>query len=110
MDVARNANLALRFLLELTAFAALAYWGYAAGEGAMRWVFAIGAPAAAIGVWGTFVAPKRQVELARPVRFGIETGVWAAAGAALSSSVDPAIGVAFFVVAMVSGILNYIWD
>ncbi|HTT51895.1 MAG TPA: DUF2568 domain-containing protein [Streptosporangiaceae bacterium] len=44
----RSANLAVKFLLELAAFAALAYWGASTGHGAVRVLLAIAAPAAAV--------------------------------------------------------------
>lgn len=50
-------NLALRFLLELGILAALATWGWSAGQGALRWLLAIGAPLAAAVLWGVFRVP-----------------------------------------------------
>jgi hypothetical protein len=71
MDVFRAAMLALRFLLELCLLAALAYWGSQVDASTIvRILLAIGAPLAAIAVWGAFVAPKA------PNRPG--TGVWLA--------------------------------
>ena len=47
MDLVKDANLGLRFLLELVALAALGYWGYRAGDtGLARVALAIGAPMA----------------------------------------------------------------
>ncbi len=43
----KSANLAVKFLLELAAFAALAYWGARTGHGAWAIVLAIAAPLAA---------------------------------------------------------------
>jgi Protein of unknown function (DUF2568) len=41
----RAANLALKFLLELAAIAALAYWGPTAADGVLAVVLAVAAPA-----------------------------------------------------------------
>jgi hypothetical protein len=38
-----GANLGLRFLLELSALAATAYWGFETGSGAIGWLLAVGA-------------------------------------------------------------------
>jgi hypothetical protein len=51
-------NLALRFLLELAALAATAYWGWQSGAGFLRIVLAVGAPAVEIILWGTFRVPE----------------------------------------------------
>jgi Protein of unknown function (DUF2568) len=67
-----GANLALRFVLELSALAATGCWGYTTGGGVMRWVLAIGAPAVVIVVWALFVSPKATVDVRRPVRLAIE--------------------------------------
>jgi hypothetical protein len=53
----RPFNLALRFLLEIAASLALAYWGWRQASGAVRYVPAIALPLAAAALWGTFRVP-----------------------------------------------------
>jgi hypothetical protein len=74
----KAANLAVRFLLELAALAALAYWGWG-----VSWVLAIAAPAAWIALWATFGSPKARVTLSTPQRIAFEAVVFAAAAVAL---------------------------
>jgi hypothetical protein len=50
-------NLALRFILELAALAAIGYWGWTWGDGALRYILAIGLPLLAAALWGTFRVP-----------------------------------------------------
>lgn len=50
-------NLAVRFLLELTALAALGYGGWHRGQGAMKTVLAILLPLLAAALWGVFRVP-----------------------------------------------------
>ena len=47
-------NLAIRFLLELTALAIMGYWGWKQGDGFIRFVLIIGIPLLAAVIWGTF--------------------------------------------------------
>jgi hypothetical protein len=61
----KNANLLVRFLLELSALAATAYWGFATSSGLTQWLLGIAAPAAVATVWGLFVSPKAKIELPR---------------------------------------------
>ena len=72
------ANLAFRFLLELAALAAFAYWGWAWGD-PWRWPLAIGLPLVAAVIWGTFRTPgdssagqKTPVEVHGIIRLSIE--------------------------------------
>lgn len=59
-----NINLAIRFLLELCALAALGYWGFHLDKELIARVGAgLGAPLLAAVVWGTFVSPKASVPL-----------------------------------------------
>ena len=109
MRILEGANLALRFLLELSAIGLVAYWGWDVGSGAWSWVLAVAAALAVIAVWWLFVAPKAAIELARPARFAIELGVWTAAAAALWGTGRPLLGAVFLAVAVASGTLNYIW-
>ena len=65
LESIKGANLALRFLLELCALVALAYWGFETGSGAIaKFALGIGAPLVAAVVWGAFVAPRHP--LSRP--------------------------------------------
>ena len=50
-------NLALRFLMELSALMAMAYWGWQQSDSALRIVFALGVPIVAAAVWGTLAVP-----------------------------------------------------
>ncbi len=47
-------NLAVRFLLELLAMAALAMWGWTQHAGVLRFVWAVGLPLLAAVLWGVF--------------------------------------------------------
>ena len=106
----RAANLVLRFLLELSALTATAYWGFATASGLTQWVLGLGAPALVALVWGLFVSPNAKVELPRPVQFAIELLVFAAAAVALVHAGQPVLGIALAAVELVSGTLNYVWD
>ena len=76
----KSANLAVRFLLELCALAAVGYWGFQAGERLpVRIVLGIGAPLLAAGVWGAFVAPKATRRLPDPWRMGLELVIFGTA-------------------------------
>jgi hypothetical protein len=108
VDLLKNANLALRFLLELGALAAVAYWGFTTNDGVLRWLLGIAAPVAVAVMWWLFVSPKAAVDAPQAVRLLVELAVWTAAGAALWTAGDPALGTAFFVVAVASGVLNQI--
>jgi hypothetical protein len=106
VDSLEGANLALRFALELAALAALGWWGWDVGGP----LLALAAVAAFVVVWGSFVAPRRRFDLAAPIRFAIELVVWLAAGGALYGTGHAALAVAFVVLAVLSGALNYRWQ
>jgi len=50
-------NLALRFLLELSALLSLGLWGFRQSDSWFRFVLAIGIPILAAIAWGTFAVP-----------------------------------------------------
>jgi hypothetical protein len=99
------ASLALRFLLELAALGALAYWGFHEFDGATAILSGIGAPLAAAIVWGIFVAPKRRVHRGEGLRWLVELLVFGAATAALIDAGATVVGIAFAFVAVVDGIV-----
>ena len=51
-------NLAIRFLLELSALLAMGVWGWRQSEGWFRFVLALGIPILVAAVWGTFAVPN----------------------------------------------------
>jgi hypothetical protein len=105
----RGANLVVRFLLELSALAATAYWGFSTASGVTQWVLGLGAPALVAVVWGLFVSPKAKVEVRHPAQFAIELLVFAAAAVALVAADQLVLGIVLAGLELVSGTLNYAW-
>jgi hypothetical protein len=50
-------NLAARFALEILALIAMGYWGWRQGDGAWRYLLALGVPLLAAALWGIFRVP-----------------------------------------------------
>lgn len=50
-------NLALRFVLELSALVAMGFWGWRQGDGGVRIALAVGIPLLAAAAWGTLAVP-----------------------------------------------------
>jgi hypothetical protein len=105
-------NLALRFLLELSAWGAMGYWGWTQGQGGLRFVLAIGLPVLAAALWATFAVPgdpsrsgRAPVPVPGLLRLALElatfaVGAWALydAGHALLSLVFGGIVVVHYLV------------
>ena len=83
-------NLALRFLLELAALAAMAYWGWTTHEGVL---WAVGLPLVAAALWGTFRVPgdpgPAPVAVPGPVRLALEAIFFGTAVALLAAAGQP---------------------
>jgi Protein of unknown function (DUF2568) len=94
------ANYALRFLLEMAALAALAYWGFHELDGVAQWLVGLGAPLLVAVVWGTFMSPKASRPTVDPVRVLIELAVFGAGVAALFAADATAPAVVFAVLAV----------
>ena len=110
MQAFKGINLAIRFVLELAALAALAYWGTQTGSGVVRWLLAAGAPAIFILVWARFVAPKAERRLPVRQRIPLELVLFGLAAVALAVAGAAWLGIAFAVVAVVNIVLVYAWD
>ena len=84
METIKLTNLALRFLLELCALAALGYWGFKTRESPGAKIgLGIGAPLLAAIVWGTFLAPRASIPTPGFLRLVLELVVFGSAVAAL---------------------------
>ncbi len=89
----KSVNLALRFLLELCALAALAYWGSHTGTGLIAKIgLGIGTPLVAAVIWGIFVASKASVTVPEPWHLILELLVFGSAVAGLVAAGRPTLG------------------
>ena len=110
MEIIKGANLAVRFLLELWAFAALGYWGFQTGSGTVAKAgLGIGAPLVAIVAWGTMVAPKATIEVSPAIRLLVELAVFGSAVAALIATGRLRLALALAVAYAVNRILLAVW-
>lgn len=102
----RAIALIVRFLCELTMLAALAYWGFNAGNGVSAWVLGLGAPTLAAVVWGAFVAPKAKRPVSIPVRLAIELVLFGAAAIGLAVVGQPVLAVVFAAAAVITSLVS----
>ena len=107
-------NLAVRFVLELSALVAMGLWAWHQGVGITRYLFALVVPVIAITVWGTFAVPddpSRSGNAPVPVPgilrlalevvfFGFATWAFFAAGATQ-------LGWIFGIVALIHHVVSY---
>ena len=107
-------NLAVRFVLELSALVAMGLWAWHQGVGITRYLFALVVPFIAVTVWGTFAvlgdpsrSGKAPVPVPGPLRlvlevmfFGFATWSFFAAGATR-------LGWIFGVVALIHYAVSY---
>jgi hypothetical protein len=99
----KNLNLAARFLMELGALAALAYWGWQAGNTPVaQWLLAVGTPVLAAMLWGRFIAPKALSRLPDPIRALVEVVFFGGATAALATAGATSVAVIFGIAAAAS--------
>jgi hypothetical protein len=101
----RGANLLLKFLLELSAFAALGYTGARLFDGPVAVLAAVLLPVVAIAVWGLWCAPRPGRRLPTPARIPVELGVFACAAVGLALVGPPVLAIVVAAVMVVNAIL-----
>jgi hypothetical protein len=107
----QDANLALRFLLELCALVALGYWGMQTGSGTITKIgLGIGAPLLAAVVWGLFVSPRAAVPVPAPVHLALQVAVFGSAAAALVATDRPVLAGIFALLVVANALLMYAWE
>jgi hypothetical protein len=110
MDLLKNINLALAFLLELCMLAALGYWGYTLDQGlAIRLAAGLGLPILAAVVWGVFMAPRAAIRLPSLPHFIVEVVIFGLAIAALYAAGRPRLALAFAIVYIINVVLRHAW-
>jgi hypothetical protein len=98
--------LAVAFLAELAALAALAVWGWSAVDATgWRVVLAVAAPAGAAVLWGVFAAPRAPVRV--PVlAVLVKILVFGTAVLALFATGHPVLAIALAAAALLSSLLS----
>lgn len=110
MELVKGANIALRFLLELAAVAALGYWGAHVGTMLpLKLLLGLGAPLLLVLVWGTFAAPRATVTLPAPAPFLLRLALLILAGGALALAGRATWGMAYTALAVVNAALLAVW-
>ena len=110
LGAVRPANDGLRFLLELCALAALAYWGFRVSSGATQWVLGVGAPLAMAAMWGRFMSPKATHRLDDPARLMAEVAIFGMAAVALVDADAPTLAIALAAAVAVHLVLTFPLD
>jgi hypothetical protein len=107
----KGANLAIRFLLELCALAAVAYWGSRVSDSTVgNVVVAIAAPVGMAAFWGILLAPNSRHRLEQPLRTLAELAFLAVAVAALVAVDQPVLAAILAAAALVNGLLLHVWQ
>lgn len=100
------ANLAVRFFLELGAYASLGFWGAATGSTwPVRAALAAGVPLAVMLAWARYLSPRAPRRLSDPAALIAELVIFAAAAAALASGGLPELAAAFAILAAANIVL-----
>lgn len=96
-------NEGLAFLLEVAAIVALAWWGFTTGGNVLvNIVLGVGAPVAAMVVWGLFAAPRARFKVALPLVLLVKAVVFGAGALAFYGVGQTALAVVFAVVAVLN--------
>ena len=100
----KEANLGLRFALELCLLAALAYVGLQ-----LNVVLAVVAPLVAAIAWGLFVSPKARYPLSRTPWIAMQAVLFGAAVVGLIVAGSVVLGIVFAVAVVVNLALVLFW-
>ena len=108
-------NLALRFILELCALAAIGMWGWKTGDGIWKYVLTIILVIGAAIIWGVFNVPgdpsrsgSAPVVVPGMLRLALELGIFTAAILALYDSGYQKAGLIMLI--LVVGHYSLSWD
>lgn len=105
-----QANLVLRFALELCALGALCYWGFRVGDGpVVSLVLGLGAPLLAAAVWGLFASPRARASLPLFGRLAVELVFFGSAAAGLYATDHSVLATTLLVLAVSNRALIQAW-
>lgn len=104
MIVFESLTLLVRFLLELAALGAVAWWGFRTGDGgATKVLLGVGAPLLIAVVWGAFISPNASIDVPTAGWLGLQALVFGAAALALAAVAPAQLAAIFLLVVVVDG-------
>ncbi len=110
MSIAKSANLALSFILELCLLAALGYWGFKTGSTTVvQLILCLGVPLLVAGVWGILLAPASSRRLRNPFHLILEVILFVLGIIALYTAGQSTLAVIFGVVYAINLALRLVW-
>ncbi|MFI6326204.1 YrdB family protein [Nonomuraea sp. NPDC050556] len=111
LAIAKGANLALMFFLELGVLAAAGYWGLSVSDNwAIKLLVALAAIALFIAVWAVFgAAANARIPLTGIWRAVLEIGWFGGAAALLYAAGATTQAVVFALVFVLNAVLRIVW-
>ncbi|GII81149.1 hypothetical protein Sru01_61310 [Sphaerisporangium rufum] len=110
LTMAKNANLAVMFFLELGVYLAVGYWGFTTGGNwPLRLLLGIGGPALMAGLWAFFGSPKATFPLRGAGRVLLEIGWFGAGVAAAAAAGLITVSAVFAAVFAANALLRILW-
>ncbi|MGC5326004.1 YrdB family protein [Brevibacillus sp. SYSU BS000544] len=110
LEMVKMLNLALRFLLELCALAAVGYWGFKTGSNVfLRYCLGIGAPLLIAVVWGALGSPNAPISLPPLPHLLLEIVIFGLPALALYAVGKPFWALVYGFVAIINRILMFTW-
>ena len=107
-------NMAVRFLLEMSALVSLGLWGWKQSEGWLRFILAFGIPIIFAVIWGTFAvlddpsrSGKAPIVTSGIVRLAIEIGFFVCATWSLYDMGFNKVSLAFGIIVVLHYIISY---
>lgn len=109
--VLRPANRGLRFLLEVLALLAIAYWGFQSADSLVLGVaLGLAAPLVVAVVWGVFGSPRAAIPVSDRGRLLLEGLVFGSATAGLFAVGQPVLAGLFAALVVGNHALMRLWD
>lgn len=110
IELLKNINPGISFLLELAMLAGFGYWGFHGDKSVwMKWALGIGLPLIVMVVWGLWLAPKADHRLNIMGGVVLSSILFLLAAAALYNAQQPVLAIIFAAVIVLNQALTLAW-
>ncbi len=110
MNILKQLNLLVSFLLELIMLYLYGYWGYNTGEHpVMSYVLAVLLPGIVIILWGVWAAPKSKHRLKNPLRSVVKLSLFLLAAVLGFNAGQPAWSIWFGAITLLNAGLAFLF-